>query len=1213
MMSDDSNNSNSNTTNASNTSGQDIELLRSIDSTLKSILKQGASMSQADARNAMPGRQYGQPTSQGNSKRADRNGLRGKTDGTDFKGVMNEFNEGLREQLFGALFGEDIKGSIRKTLHAFEEEFDISFRDIPKEVGKRSMKFVVDEFKKTEAGQKTTKALSQAKDKAMSTVKSGFKKGVADYDKANGTDFSEKLRNVANKAQQTIQGANPNDKEAKVATGLSKMSSDVQSGSTLDLILQHVEAIDMMMSSDHGIVNVNPETGELFDGMDGLMDIRQKMSDTITSELKDKALSAAKDKAAEAGLQGGLENLASKEGLNALLAGLKGGATELIGSFSGMAATIAPLLPYIAAAGAALFVAKKVVEAFGDTVEATKNLIKKASESANRSTTSRKKNLELAEKRILEDTETLVKEPFEILKNAAQEWYDVWDSQLRTISGTQGYSKDDLYELMGNYAERLRSEGLTSVVSSSDITSNLAKVLESGLSGQVAEEFAYIATKLNAAIPTQDFFNYAETYASLAANAIKNGASQTEAINYANEQLEAFANNVLYASRELSGGFSTGLKDAQSLFQSSVEIATASKTGNATTISGVLTSVAAIVGAIAPDLSTSIVDAVVNAAVGGNSEEIVALRSLAGINASNTEFLKALANDPQSVFVELFQNLGKMQNMSEDAYMEVAEGVASIFGLQKEALQRVDFEYLAEAIGKMSTTTNSLDENVALLASGESTTTAEQLKMAQINEYMIEEGLEYVLDNAAARSIQEHMWDEQLARELMEASYAVELQGSALDFLEGLQSTVEKISSILNPLAWAKKVANLVVTAEEGVAQRADLAQFLQLGAVGSGSAKTFYQLTTTGVDLGLTKSLVSQMGGFSAYDALDTSLSVFNNLMGFASGTTMFDSLRNSANQSSLIFLNVIDKMMSSNKASSTNIGSSRYNWGMVGKTTASYVSGLPGVTSLSTSALTTSPTTTSASTANSNSRIENFINTVEDFASSGQGYDAWRETAYKYGITDFDQALEDYGLTEGELKDYFNQYEALAAAQAEHELEEEERQFRQAGINFWEVTHPTWEDVINNYFEESIANQEEQTLMMADYFKIMSDNQTTQIELQQYGNKVLDKLYSTEAQFYNQWVEYYVNHTAYKSAFSSYDVNVIKQAEQKSGQDAVLALANALTGNVKELSDPAVQSNVLLSQILIVVEAIMQQNNNVGGVLPTALASLGLGITNT
>ena len=62
----------------------------------------------------------------------------------------------------------------------------------------------------------------------------------------------------------------------------------------------------------------------------------------------------------------------------------------------------------------------------------------------------------------------------------------------------------------------------------------------------------------------------------------------------------------------------------------------------------------------------------------------------------------------------------------------------------------------------------SLNQNMQALISGQTTTSAEQLKMQQINQYMIEEGLSYVVDNAAARMIQEHMWDEQIAMQLQE-------------------------------------------------------------------------------------------------------------------------------------------------------------------------------------------------------------------------------------------------------------------------------------------------------------------------------------------------------------------------------------------------------------------------------------------------------------
>ena len=110
---------------ASNSGGPDIELLKSIDSTLKTILREGPRWSQSDAQNMMPGRRYAQSSTRtgysndekwGNSR--SRKGY--KSDGTEFKGVFDEFEDGLRDALMEGLFGADLKGSMQATLEALE-------------------------------------------------------------------------------------------------------------------------------------------------------------------------------------------------------------------------------------------------------------------------------------------------------------------------------------------------------------------------------------------------------------------------------------------------------------------------------------------------------------------------------------------------------------------------------------------------------------------------------------------------------------------------------------------------------------------------------------------------------------------------------------------------------------------------------------------------------------------------------------------------------------------------------------------------------------------------------------------------------------------------------------------------------------------------------------------------------------------------------------
>ena len=85
---------------------------------------------------------------------------------------------------------------------------------------------------------------------------------------------------------------------------------------------------------------------------------------------------------------------------------------------------------------------------------------------------------------------------------------------------------------------------------------------------------------------------------------------------------------------------------------------------------------------------------------------------------------------------------------------------------------------MADAISSMNTNNKSLEENLKLLESGQTTTSAEQLKAQEINSVILEEGLAYVIDSEAGRMIQQHMWDEQIANELANTEYAVSKQGS---------------------------------------------------------------------------------------------------------------------------------------------------------------------------------------------------------------------------------------------------------------------------------------------------------------------------------------------------------------------------------------------------------------------------------------------------
>lgn len=1168
--------------------GEEVDLLRSIDSTLKQIYKSSAGMSQANLRNSMPGRQYDTGYSNGDKWKVNRRHSGGgfNSSGREFKGVVDEFEDGLREALMESFLGSGFKDNVSKHLQSFEQQLGVNLKDVPKALGKDLMKGWLNNVKKNNPlASSMASKVDSIKKQSAAYLQTKFGQGLVNYDREKGTDFTHKYMSVlsqgsAKSSQSDL--SNPDGQSLQDAANSSNVMIDQYS--LIEAISTNVEIIAQYAKMKMSTASAKNKLGK--EGVE-LPEVRTMAS------LKEEASANLESKLQSEG-QNIIGGLMEGQGLDAVVAGVKNVGSSIIDDVGGKALgavgdlthgliTTAPQLALLAA-GAAV-VAYGLIKSLGPAIEGTKELFEGMKSAGNRYRESRKRNLELEQERLAADVKVMVEKPFDILTQAAEAWYQTWDQNLRTITATQGYGKDDLYSLMGSYADRLRNEGLTGVISSADINSNLAKVLESGLSGQVAEEFAYIATVLEAAVPTQDWFSYGQTYASIAANAIKDGQSQSQAIQYANEQMELFASNVLYASRELSGGFSSGLKDAQSLFESANKIAVSSKVGQVSTISGVLTSVSSIVGAIAPDLSSSLIDAVVNAAVGGNSSEFVALRSLAGVNASNTEFLQLLAQNPQAIFEELFRNLAGMQNMSNENYMEVAEGLAGIFGISMDALARVDFNYLADAISQMNVNNASLSENMELLASGETTTNEDMLRYQQINKYMLDEGLSYVMDNEAARAIQENMWAEQRAREIMEAEYAVNLQGSALSFLEGISQTVQNIRDFLNPFSWMKKLTNLVVTAQQADSQRDDIRQLLELGKVGDGNARALYNLTTTGQDLHLTKSLNSLMGGFSKYEILDEFLDGFNAVTNFAGRVDMRDagkSFVKSLAQSTLL----------AGTASTfwTGGAKSRYDWGTVTKSSNNYLATNSFGTDLLTHAISTM-SSAATSQAKAQDRFQEYINSMERFAENRQSYDDWRNAATSYGIKDFSATLDRYGVTEDQLKNQFAAAETQQGVKEAHERDEREEAFWVAGHLFWEESFPQWGEEISAYQEQQVAHQ---IIMMGK----------------------LDSLWELNSKFFRNmiamWNAEFVDHANYKPEINLEEVKRIQREEKNETGDAVLALAEALTANSTNLDDPTVQTNVLLSKILLVAEAIMQQNNLGGGSsLATTLQGLGLGLT--
>ena len=880
--------------------------------------------------------------------------------------------------------------------------------------------------------------------------------------------------------------------------------------------------------------------------------------------------------------------------------------------------------------------------------------------SAMRDENDRKKRLANAQKRLQADLEYMAKEPFEILKKAANEWYTVWDANLSKVALTQGYTKEGVYELYSSIAENLNANGLGSVIPATDVVNNLGKILESGLSGALAEAFAYESTWLSATIPTEDFTAYAATYAQIASDAINAGKSQEEAIAYANTQLEEFANGLLFTNRNLTGGFSTGLKDAQSLLKDAVEIAQSAKTHNVSEISGVLTSVSGVIGTVAPDLAQGLVQNIVQAAIGGNDSTIVALRSLAGINAGNTDFLRQMAEDPQSVFVNIFKGLANMQAMSPSNYMEVAEGLSKVFGVDMKAFARVDFAQLADKVASMETNTNTLSENLELLQSGQATLTADQVRYNEINNDILDNGLAYVIDSEYGRMIQEHMWDEQRDNALMENEYAVNLQGAALSLLEGLRHTVANILSFLNPIGWVSdKVAQIWATNEERKENTRQIADILERGAVGS-NASAFANLTNvSGVDLHLTNSLVEKLGGYNLKEGIRYAANTASNIAagignpggavlgwllgdnnGALIGSAQWNRAVDSVGGMSAMFGDFLGIPTMSNTSNITNRYSA-YSGFNVGKSAL----GLNNISSGSAG----TPLTVSDEAqyfAADMDAVNKFLATAKDSAKT-MTYEQFKATAADYGIENLESALDDYNISMEDLEGNFESIRSGYAGTAEEERKKNIQAFIEQNRGYWDYdagssgifqtamwipffgpsgkydTRMTKVDNALTSIQNRLGEVTDKTVI--GNLEELNDNIgvagefTVITALESINSHIKETFVEPSSAFQKclaDWIRYMAASETYTTTVSGSKAwNDLQNAEQDQQMEATLALANALkVFSAEELKkmDPQLQTNVLLGEIVVILESIMQQTNTPGGLnLIDTISALGLGMT--
>ena len=216
-----------------------------------------------------------------------------------------------------------------------------------------------------------------------------------------------------------------------------------------------------------------------------------------------------------------------------------------------------------------------------------------------------------------------------------------------------------------------------------------------------------------------------------------------------------------------------------------------------------------------------------------------------------------------------------------------------------------------------------------------------------------------------------------------------------------------------------------------------------------------------------------------------------------------------------------------------------------------------------------------------------------IEGFVKDGKGFNEWAATAARFGIRDLNAAMDEAGYARKDIEAYFEQKQT---EQGKDEARQEK------------IDQQDHRDKSRMFYIDQLARMD------------------TSIETLNVTNALLTSILEGQTDFYqgrfaswnvtwnsflDRWTRYFIENQYYNSR-TGLDYAAIKAQEHQESKGAIYALAEAFNNGVSDLSDPTVQTNALLSKILLVVSSIMQQNAAKGGsALTDTLSALAMGLT--
>ena len=159
-----------------------LEYLKSIDDSLKTLLKNGAGFSQSQARQDIPRREDFQDRSRSRSSYG--NASRKLYSGNPF----DDFIDSFEDVLVRSIFGSDFQSKVQSIFSNFADVVGVEIQDIPSALGTELGKQAVSAFKGSKFGKSVSSSLGDLRDKVVGSVSDAFNKGVDDYYTSRGFD-----------------------------------------------------------------------------------------------------------------------------------------------------------------------------------------------------------------------------------------------------------------------------------------------------------------------------------------------------------------------------------------------------------------------------------------------------------------------------------------------------------------------------------------------------------------------------------------------------------------------------------------------------------------------------------------------------------------------------------------------------------------------------------------------------------------------------------------------------------------------------------------------------------------------------------------------------------------------------------------------------------------------------------------------------------------